>query len=160
MNRSQQQNEFRPRAAVSVSDMARAVNLSRSQFYTYVKRGVFPKPIYSLTTKRPQYLLEAQQEILEVRTTGIGSNGEYVMFYERHACGAVPAHQPRRERPSPVAVMHSEVLDGLQGLGMTGMKVADVEKALGLLFPGGIAGKEATDLLPVVYRHFRRQGRA
>jgi hypothetical protein len=52
------------------------------------------------------------------------------------------------------------VVEGLQGLGLTGVKVADVEKALLLLFPAGIAGKEATDVLPAVYRHFRRQGRA
>ncbi len=157
MNR--QENEFRPRAAVSVSDMARAVNLSRSQFYSYIKRGVFPMPVYSLATKRPQYLMEAQQDILEVRTTGIGVNGEYTMFYLRRG-GPAQTQQPRRERASTAAALHSEVLEGLKGLGMAGVKAADVEQALRLLFPTGVAGKEATDLLPVVYRHFRRQGLA
>lgn len=161
MNERQQPwNTFRLRAAVSVSDMARAVGLSRSQFYTYIKRNVFPHPVYSLRTRRPHYLADQQQEIVEVRATGIGMNGEYVMFYEgRHEAGE-PAFERQRShtRASDARPKHTELIEGLRSLGMAKTTVEEVEQALTLLFPNGTAGKEPTDLLPPVYRHLRRQG--
>src|SRR5947207_1020675 len=86
------------RAVVSVTMMAETVGLSRSRFYDYVRRGVFPCPLYSLATKRPFYTAEAQQVIHEVRQTGIGANGEFVLFYERSVGGA-----PQKVRTAPAA---------------------------------------------------------
>jgi len=52
------------KAAVSVSEMARIVGLSRSRFYGLVNEGVFPPPVYDLRTRRPFYDLDLQQRCL------------------------------------------------------------------------------------------------
>ena len=75
------------RAAVSVSQMAKMLRLSRASFYEHVRRGNFLAPIYSLGTRRPIYTAEMQQRNLEVKATQMGANGEYVLFYERQPRG-------------------------------------------------------------------------
>src|SRR4051812_4777481 len=71
------------RAAVSVSQMARMLGLSRAAFYSHIKKGDFVAPVYSLATRRPVYTAELQSLNLEVRATQVGVNGEFVLFYER-----------------------------------------------------------------------------
>src|ERR1035437_2145497 len=104
--------QFRPKPAVSGSEMAKAVGLCRSQFYAYVRRGVFPWPVYSIVTKRPYYTAESQEDIVEARQTGIGCNGEFVLFYEHRPPAPVPAAGPRR-------TSHAALIEGLRSLGMT-----------------------------------------
>src|SRR4051812_38909024 len=112
---------FRPEA-VSVTMMAKTVGLSRSQFYAYIKRGVFPWPLYSLATKRPFYTATMQEDILEARQTGIGCNGEFVLFYERRA------RQP--VGPSQSRASHASLLEGLKELGLNNVTHGQVEAAL------------------------------
>lgn len=157
MNSQQPWNTFRPRAAISVSSMATAVGLSRSQFYAYVKRGCFPSPVYSLVTRRPFFTLEQQQEIVEVRATGVGINGEYILFYERRT-GEPSTVSPVVRKAADNKPLVSLLLDSLMTLGLSKLRSAEVEGALSLLYPAGTAGKEVTELLQPVYRHLRRQG--
>ena len=141
--------QFRPKAAVSVTGMAKAIGLSRSRFYDYVRRGVFPWPIYSVATRRPFYTGEMQEDILEARQSGIGCNGEYVLFYERRPVTPAPATAPKR-------TSHSGLIEGLKSLGMTNVTTAQVEAALTSAFPGGVAGQDETSVLRAVYRQLRR----
>ena len=155
--RGQPWNSYVPKAAVSVSTMAAAVGLSRSQFYTYVKRGVFPQPLYSLATKRPFFTTVMQQEIVEVRATGIGINGEYVLFYERRT-GEPLAASPQVRRGTAAGPLVASLVDSLKSLGLTKITVPDVERGLAILYPAGTAGKDVSDVLQPLYRHLRRQG--
>ena len=140
---------FRPQA-VSVTAMAKAVGLSRSQFYTYINRGVFPWPLYSLATKRPFYTTEMQDDIIESRQTGVGCNGQFVLFYERRSTGtAAPPPSPRR-------ASHTALIDGLKSLGLTNVTHAQVEAALAAAFPEGVGGQDDTVVLRAVYRQIRR----
>ena len=150
-------NTFRPRAAISVSSMASAVGLSRSQFYAYVKRGCFPAPVYSLVTKRPFFTMEQQQEIVEVRVTGVGINGEYILFYERRT-GEPSISPPLIRKVADRNPLIASLIESLMTLGLSKVRSADVERAVSLLYPAGTAGKEVTDVLQPVYRHLRRQG--
>src|SRR5688572_4632383 len=96
---AQGSTQLRLKAAVSVTTMARMVGLSRSRFYDYMRREVFPQPLYSLATRRPLFTAELQQEILAVRQTGIGCNGEYVLFYEKQPHGSNASPAARRDEP-------------------------------------------------------------
>src|SRR5262245_65689935 len=79
------------KAAVSVSEMARMVGLSRARFYQLVEAGVFPAPVYDVSTRRPMYVEELQTACLEVRRRNCGVNGKPVLFYSRGRRPATPA---------------------------------------------------------------------
>lgn len=145
--------QLRLKAAVSVTTMARMVGLSRSRFYDYVRRNVFPQPVYSLATRRPFYTTEMQQDILAARQTGIGCNGEYVIFYEKQPKSEDA--QPAARRPSlrePVA----ELVEGLKSLGLTAVTLAQVGQAVAATFPNGVVGIDEAVVLRTLYRHLRR----
>jgi hypothetical protein len=147
-----QPSHCRSKAAVSVTTMARTVGLSRSRFYDYIKRGVFPWPLYSLATKRPFFAADMQSEILAVRQTGIGTNGEYVLFYERREGIAEAKPQPIRRRST------ENHLEALRSLGLSIISQAQVEGAMAKLFPGGISGIEEAAVIRTLYRHLRHPG--
>ncbi len=68
------------KAVCSVTEMAKKLDLSRARFYQLLEKGVFPKPAHYTHTKRPFYTLDLQQKCSEIRKTGIGFNGEPVIF--------------------------------------------------------------------------------
>lgn len=148
----QQMQLSRPKAAVSVTAMARMVGLSRSRFYEYVKRGVFTWPVYSLATKRPMFTGEMQQDVVAARQTGIGCNGEYVLFYDKQSPGAVATPPARRQSKE------DGLLDSLRKLGMPQLTAAQVQAAVTSVFPGGTEGIDESALLRMLYRHLRRPG--
>src|SRR5689334_7961606 len=87
------------RAAVSVTQMAQMVGLSRASFYTHVEQGHFLKPLYPNGSRRPLYTANMQRQNLEVRATQLGVNGDYVLFYERRP----PEQSQRPSRRSMAA---------------------------------------------------------
>ena len=143
---------LRPKAAVSVTTMARTVSMSRSRFYDYIKRGVFPWPLYSLATRRPFFSGGMQSEILAVRQTGIGANGEFVLFYERREDVHEVKPQSNRRRST------ENHLESLRSLGLTTITQAQVEAEMAKLFPGGITGIEGAAVIRTLYRHLRHPG--
>jgi hypothetical protein len=68
--------------ALSVTEMAVRCRLSRSRFHALVKLGVFPEPRRE-AGRRPYYSAALIEQCLEVRRTGVGVNGEVVMFNRR-----------------------------------------------------------------------------
>jgi len=69
------------KAVCTVTELAKKLSLSRARFYQLQKTGIFPKPIYCTRTKRPFYPLDLQQKCVDIRKTGIGHNGQPVIFY-------------------------------------------------------------------------------
>ena len=68
---------------ISVSDMARAVGLSRASFHSHLQRGTFPSPKHN-NLGRPYYDKELQEQCLRIRKTGLGANGEPTIFYNKN----------------------------------------------------------------------------
>ena len=68
---------------ISVSEMAKIAGFSRQRYYDLLKEGVFPQPLR--TGSRPFYPPELQQVVLGVVETGVGANGEYVLFNAKRA---------------------------------------------------------------------------
>jgi hypothetical protein len=71
------------KAVVTVSEMARMCGLSRARFYQLQKAGIFPLPLYDVSTRRPIYDEKAQKVCLEVRRRNCGVNNKSILFYAR-----------------------------------------------------------------------------
>jgi len=146
------------RAFVSLSMLAEDIlNLSRARVYELMKRGALPHPCYELRTRRPVFNEEQQRQALAVRQTGLGIDGQPVVFYRRHCAAsqiASTANTPRRSRSS--GGRYSELVANLQALGITAATEQSVSGAMMTCFPNGTAGQPETEVLRVLFRHLRQ----
>ena len=137
------------KAAVSVAVMCRLLKMSRSQFYWHVKKGTFHAPLYLTSNKRPYFTASMVEDNLRARESGIGTNGEYVIFYER---------QPSTKIPAKPKVDHSSLLEGLRSLGIASVTNDQIEAALAVCYPTGTSGQDEANVLRAVFRHLKRSG--
>ena len=146
---------------MTISAMAREVGLSRSRFYTLMKEGVFPQPIYLTRTRRPVYTPELQEACIEARRRGLGAvNGQPVIFYQRLP-KARPTPKLSRRKSSAKATVSPQIarlIEGLKQLGMADPKPSSVSTAIAETFPDGIGDTESGAVLAAVYRRLRASG--
>ena len=142
------------RAAVTVSQMARMLNLSRARFYELIHRGVFLAPVYSTANRRPLYTADMQQRNLDVRRSQRGINDEYVMFYERQSPSRVERSTRSTGRSKGNNGKRTGLIHGLRSLGMEAT-AEQIDEAMGVCFPDGSEGMNESEVLRVVYRHLR-----
>jgi hypothetical protein len=149
------------KAVVTVSEMARMVGLSRARFYELVEAGVFPTPVYCVTTRRPMYVEELQAICLNVRRKNLGVNGKPVLFYARGHRASTPAAKPSQPpvvKPKPTANL-ADLIDGLSALGLT-TTAAQVSEAVADLYPAGVNGTERGQVLRAVFLHLKSAQRS
>jgi predicted DNA-binding transcriptional regulator AlpA len=140
-----------PKAAITVSRMCALLGMSRSQFYWHVKKGTFHAPL-RLSNGRPYFNASQVDDNLNAREMGVGVNGEYVLFYER-------TDEPRKGRETPpLKVDHTELLDGLQSLGLTSVTAKQVGESVAHCYPKGTQSEDENDILRTVFRHLKRSG--
>ena len=145
------------KAVVTVTEMARMCGLSRSRFYQLVDAGVFPQPVYCVSTRRPIYVEEQQEVCLEVRRRNCGVNGRPVLFYARGHRQPTTAKPTRTAKPATRPTSdRGDLLDGLAALGLA-TTVAQVEAALAAVYPGGTKGLDQGEVLRQVFLHLKRQ---
>jgi predicted DNA-binding transcriptional regulator AlpA len=137
------------KAAVSVSEVCRQLGMSRSQFYLHVSRGTFHAPLRLPSNQRPYFTASMLEDIVKARETGVGVNGEYVLFYDRQAALKSETKQD-----------HSTLIEGLKNLGLVGVTSQQIEAALSFCFPKGSHGHGESDVLRTVFRHLKRSGSA
>ncbi|MEZ6142583.1 MAG: hypothetical protein R3B84_18640 [Zavarzinella sp.] len=140
-----------PKAAITVSRMCSLLSMSRSQFYWHVKKRTFHAPL-RLSNGRPYFNASQVEDNLKARELGIGVNGEYVLFYERTDEPSKP-----RETPQPKSD-HTELLHGLQSLGLTSVTAKQVAEAVDQCYPKGTLTEDENDILRTVFRHLKRAG--
>lgn len=145
------------KSVVSVTEMARMVGLSRARFYQLVKRGTFPAADQDPLTKRPCYSEEKQRQILEARRRNCGVDGKPILFYARRGdLGQSKAARPTVEKVKAVDKKYTELIDGLEQLGVTAT-VAQVEPLLKELYPNGTDGFPPGEIIRAVFLRIRRQ---
>jgi predicted DNA-binding transcriptional regulator AlpA len=143
--------ENQPKAAITVSKMCSLLEMSRSQFYWHVKRGTFHSPL-RLSNGRPYFNASQVEDNLKARELGIGVNGEYVLFYER-------SETPLKSKVTPASKAdHTELIDSLQALGLSGLTTKQVNEAVESCYPKGTSGEDENDLLRTIFRHLKRSG--
>ena len=122
-------NEFK--AICSVTEAARKVSLCRTRFHQLVRKGIFPPPVYCIHTKRPFYPLDLWQRCMQIRQTGIGYNGQIVLFNgKRKAKSTVPQKRLDGRSDEFAHILSS------RGLNVSRVQVKD---AFEILYPGGLA---------------------
>lgn len=144
------------KTAVSISEMARMVGLSRARFYQLIG-STFPSPIYDVATRRPFYSEELQIVCLEVRRRNCGIDGKPLMFYARRLASSDPVK--RSKRIPKTTDNHSHLIQGLKSLGLT-PTTAQVEAAITELYPRGVESVAPGELLRAVFLHLKRQDQA
>ena len=150
------------KAAVTVSEMARMVGLSRARFYELVEAGVFPPPVYDVSTRRPLYDEKMQETCLTVRRKNLGVNGKPVLFYARGHRATTPAVKPSKPSKPPVAkpkptAAHADLIDGLGALGLVATP-AQVGEAVAALYPAGADGTDRGQVLRAVFLRLKASG--
>lgn len=147
------------KAAVTVSEMARMVGLSRARFYELIESGVFPTPVYCVSTRRPMYDEKLQTICLNVRRKNLGVNGRPVLFYSRGHRTPTPAVKPSKPlvaKPKP-PLAHADLIDGLGALGLVATP-AQVAEAVAALYPTGVNGTDRGQVLRAVFLRLKASG--
>jgi len=143
------------KSVVSVSEMARMVGLSRARFYQLMNEGVFLKPAYAASSKRPFFDEEAQRSCLEVKRRNCGVNGKPVLFYAtRHPLQA-PSRRATKPKPKPTNDF-AELIDSLTCLGVTATS-SQIEAAVEECFSDGIQKLDSGEVVRAIFLHLKRQ---
>ena len=150
---------LRLKAAVSVSEMARTLHMSRARFYELVKAGVMPPPCYLIRTRKPFYPSELQSICISVRSQGQGINGEPVVFYaNRGTLTKKPSKPKSRSKPkTKLNPMLETLLSGLKQLGVNEPDPVLVKEIVAELYPSGVSTECEGELLTTVFRRLKRR---
>lgn len=143
------------KAVVSVAEMARMVGLSRARFYQLVGT-TFPWPVYDVLTRRPFYDEKLQESCLEIRRRNCGIDGKPILFYSRRPVTAPPMRKPKKATVLK-GDKHADLIDGLKGLGLATVSVAQVAEAVAQLYPQVMPDSANGEVLRAVFLHLRRQ---
>ena len=137
-------------AVCSVTEMARKIGLSRARFYQLQKMGVFPKPVYCSHSNRPFYTSYLQEKCLTIRKTGIGFNGQPIVFNCLRKRCAPSSDCSQEER-------YNEIADALKQMGLN-VGPKKVKKAIEAIYPDKLAGKVVDGpIIRDLFRHFGRK---
>jgi len=144
--------------AISVSQMAKRLQISRSRFYQLLDAGFFLPPIYDLRTKRPFYSKEMIERNLQAKSQNIGINGEVILFYSPRK--SIPT-KPKKPVSTDKVMSNScpvdvELMESLRALGLENLTDQQVHSAVTSCYPEGI-DQEEDEVLRKVFRYLKCQ---
>ena len=156
MSQAGQQEE----GSFSVGQVAEAVGFCRDRFYELVAAGVFPPPAYYVRTRRPFYPAALRSLCMAVRASGVGFNGQRVLFNRtkrsrQPAAKRLARTNPPATPPSPGqrATVHERLARQLRLLGVQEVDAAAVEEAVRACFPDGTAQMDDGAVLHRLRQH-------
>ena len=152
------QSQPQTKVAVSVSEMARMMGLSRSRFYQLIGSAL-PFPIYDVATRRPIYDQQLQQTCLEVRRRNCGIDGKPILFYAARS-GLAPARRPRVKATPAASEQYGDLVDALKALGLGSVTTGQVAELVKQLFPAGTSTTDQAEVVRAVFIHLKRQNSA
>ncbi len=136
MNSARKKSNLKP--IISISEACKLMNLSRARFYQLLDKGIFPQPVYQIKTRRPFYDLELQQQLIQIRETGVGANGQLMLFYS-------PRTKSTKLRKTktidPTVLMFKEFADALGDMDLN-CSPKEVGIAIKELYPDGIDNED------------------
>ena len=99
------------KAAVTVAEMARMLNLSRQRLHQLIGTA-FPYPVYNIKTRRPFFTEELQRVCLEVRRRNCGVDGKAILFYARRGGAPSPTKRAKKVKAKRGARRHPGCREG------------------------------------------------
>ena len=152
MSRNGQSSSLKP--IISVREMARALGHSRARFYQ-LQGTIYPPPIYDIRTRRPFYDAHLQQVCQHIRQTGMGWNGQYILFYSPRS-NSPQTSAPRSPRKrSRVNQESKELAETLNSMGLS-VSASQVEQGVQELYPEGLAGEHQGIVIRELFRHLKQ----
>ena len=137
----------------SVTDLVKMLGLSRARYYQLQREGIFPQPVYDVRTHRPFFTTELQEHCLRIRQTGIGFNGQYILFYSPRKNNG---HKKGRKRSSSNS-RYSDLTDTLTQMGLD-ISVSQVSEAVQTLYPQGFEGQsDEGTVIRDLFRYFKQR---
>jgi hypothetical protein len=144
------------KSAVSVTEMALMVGLSRARFYQLVKRGTFPPADQDAVTARPCYFEDKQRQILEARRRNCGVDGQPILFYSRRRDLGTVRATARPAKPKGKTNQYADLIDHLEGAKVF-VTAAQVEEVVKQEFPDGTEGIDPATVFLAVHDRLRGQ---
>jgi len=144
------------KAAVTVAEMARMLNLSRQRLHQLIGTA-FPFPVYDIKTRRPFFTEELQRVCLEVRRRNCGVDGKAILFYARRGGAPLPSKRTKKVKPN---LAHVAILDAVKALGLVSATTDQVDAAIKILFPRGVETVDQAQVIRGVFVHLQRQNRS
>ena len=142
------------KTAVSVTEMAAMMGLSRARLYQLIRKGKLPTPDIEEGSKRPYYNEDKQRQCLDVRRRNCGIDGKPIMFYARRR--DVGVCRKKVDRTKPAANPHADLIDQLGVMGIT-VTAAQVDAVVKELFPNGTTSVPQEEVFRAVFLRIRSQ---
>lgn len=156
-----EQNSSNLPSAISVTQMAELLNLSRSRLYQCLDNGIFLKPNYTDESHRAYYTAQMAEKNLEVRRSNVGINGKICLFYRQRL--EPIAKIERKIKPKKPPLVNSghdrltPIIDGLRELGLTAVNQQQLKPIITELYPGGIEDLDRGEVIRTLYLSIKRQ---
>ena len=111
---------------ITIAEMCCRLAMSRSNLFWHLQKGTFHRP-NKLANGRSCFTSQQAQENERVKKTGIGINGDHVLFNERK--------RPRSTVSRKGSERHVEVIGLLNELGISGVTAKEIDQAISHAFP-------------------------
>ncbi len=148
-------------AVVSMSQMAKLLQLSRSRLYQLVDSDVLLPPLYLLSNKRPIYTKEMALKNMDVKFNNVGINGQIVMFYSArnvvHSVNKLNGNSESRPKKPNSNKNYKVLIEELECLGLDDITEKQIESAITEIFPDGTKNINQDEILTSVFRYIKRQ---
>jgi hypothetical protein len=135
---------------VTVNKLCSIMGISRSRYYQILAEGLILPPDYDANSKRPYYTREMALRNLQVKRDSIGVNGKICLFYNKNKPATVALTKTKKSKIKKED-KYQDMIDGLDALGLSGIKSAQVQKAVAKLYPNGTEDDNESEVLRKVF---------
>jgi hypothetical protein len=145
---------------LSVSQMAKVLQISRARFYQCLAAGYFLKPQYTEETRRPYYTAEMAEANLNAKRTNVGVNGKICLFYHPRSDSFSPTPKisgPKTTKEKTDKNAYADLMEGLAALGLSGITSSQIQSALSHCYPDGYQNIAEGEVLKSLYLYIKCQ---
>ena len=140
------------KAIVSITEIAKTLQMSRSRFYQLLQTGFFPKPKYDDRSKRPYYDIELQQKCLGCRQSGVGIDGSYMLFYSPRT--KETKYSKKVIGNKKTFSHYDDIYDTLKQMGLE-TTVEQVQQGLIEIYPDGFEDMDQGVVIRELFRYLK-----
>ena len=138
------------KAVCSISYLCKnIVGLSRAQFYNLQRDSIFPPAQTDEKSGRKYFTLEQQKECFNIKTSGIGHNGDFYLFYAPRSSSQ--SSSPQKKSAPKADGKSVEIMETLNQMGLE-VKTEQVSEALQSAYPEGYESIEEGLLIRNLFR--------